>query len=84
MEADRIPSLPLVSSPDAGIPNPDIFYLKISSRGGSSPNFGSSMPIALRMVGAIYVMRIVCKSTPALISGPHAMKEDSNSRRKGR
>ena len=61
-----------------------LLHLKISLRGGRSPNFGSSIPIAFKMVGAISVIRIVCKSVPALMSGPHAINEDSSSWRNGK
>src|SRR5208337_4875150 len=65
-------------------PYPCLPHLKISVRGGRSPNFGSSIPIAFKMVGAISVIRIVCRSTPDLISGPHAINEASSSWRKGK
>ena len=59
-------------------------HLKISVSGGRSPNFGSSIPIAFKMVGAISVIRIVCRSTPDLISGPHEMNDALSSWRKGK
>ena len=53
-------------------------HLKISVSAGCSPNVGSLIPSALKMVGPTRVMRMRCKSTPRLTSGPQAMNEASN------